>query len=70
MSNTSSSINIEQSFRNLRRSWKTTSESWQDSEQRKFDRDYWQPLESTISNFINNLTDLESTLQQARREIK
>lgn len=70
MSISQNSQSINQSFRNLNRSWQTTSEYWQDSEQRKFHHEYWQPIETTLSNFMTSLNDLENTIQKAKKEIK
>ena len=60
---------INQSFRTLSQSWQRTCEYWQDSEQRKFHQEYWQPIETTLTNFMTSFNDLENTIQQAKKEI-
>lgn len=52
----------------LDRRWDNVREGWQDPIQKKFEEDYWLPLEPMVSRTLAAIDRLSQVLAQARRE--
>jgi len=57
-------------WQSLKKQWEETSSQWGDAARYRFEREFWQEYEPTINSYIKQLDNLNSLIDQARREVR
>jgi hypothetical protein len=65
---TSGAAKIASAYKTLKLRWESTTELWQDGNQRRFDENFIAPLESQIASALTAIGKLTEVLERAERE--
>ncbi|MBI3739515.1 MAG: hypothetical protein HY258_10760 [Chloroflexi bacterium] len=61
---------LDSAFRSLAQRWADTKTVWDDSVQRDFEKEYWEPLEAQIRSTQQEMERLAQVIAQAQRNVK
>jgi len=57
-------------WKRLNYQWDLTSGEWTDSAKYRFEREFWQVYEPSLSNALKTLEQLAQVIDQSRRDVK
>lgn len=60
---------LNHGWRSLQRHWQATCGRWKDSQQRQFERRFWQEFERTVPATLKGIEQLAKVIAQAQREL-
>lgn len=61
---------LKNAFQTLRNQWQASGALWDDSVQRRFEREFWQDFERVVPSTMNEMQKLEDVIAQARRNVR
>lgn len=71
MSSLSTSIeNLDTAWKALRSRWEAAQSVWNDPVQRKFEQEYWQPLEQQVHATRQQMAHLAEVIAKVRQSVK
>lgn len=64
---TESHDSLTSSWSELEERWADARQQWRDSIGHRFEREWWQPLETEVPRLLEAMAELDETLEQALR---
>lgn len=64
------SSKLNEDWQRVQRRWHETTQVWDDSIRRQFEREFWQPLEAQISATQREMERLANEISQAHHSIR
>lgn len=60
---------IHRDFADLAHVWKDIRRQWRDQNAIQFEKDYWQPAEQAVDEYLRALSNLTDVLERAERAL-
>jgi len=61
---------LQEAWQRLRQRWAETKTLWNDPVRQRFEREFWQPLETQMPAILGEMERLAQIIAQARRSVR